>query len=54
MPDIRVIALSFHDHENVIGSMREAGATAYLTKNEAFETLWATIQSEASGNRIDL
>lgn len=48
MPDIRVIALSFHDHENVIESMREAGATAYLTKNEAFETLCATIQSEAN------
>lgn len=46
-PDVRVIALSLHDHQNVIDSMRSAGATAYLTKNEAFETLCATIRSEA-------
>ena len=48
MPHVRVIALSFHDQQSVKDSMRNAGATAYLTKNEAFETLCATIRSEAS------
>ena len=48
MPTVRVVALSLHDHQNVIDSMRSAGATAYLTKNEAFETLCATIRSEAA------
>lgn len=43
----RIIGLSLHDHDKVISSMRSAGATAYLTKNEAFETLCATIRSEA-------
>lgn len=47
MPDVRVIGLSFHDHQKVVDSMRSAGATAYLNKNEAFETLSATIRSEA-------
>ncbi|MEX2574631.1 MAG: response regulator [Balneolaceae bacterium] len=47
MPGVRVIGLSLHDHSKVIESMRNAGATAYLTKNEAFETLCATIRSEA-------
>ncbi|MEX0719367.1 MAG: response regulator [Balneolaceae bacterium] len=46
MPNVRVIGLSFHDHQNVAESMRSAGATAYLTKNEAFEALCATIRSE--------
>lgn len=46
MPDVRVIGLSFHDHPKVKDSMRDSGATAYLNKNEAFETLCATIRSE--------
>jgi short-subunit dehydrogenase len=33
--------------QKVVDSMRSAGATAYLSKNEAFETLSATIRSEA-------
>lgn len=45
--DVRVIGLSLHDHQEVVDSMRNAGASAYLTKNEAFETLCATIRSEA-------
>lgn len=48
MPQIKVIGLSFHDHKNAAESMRRAGATAYLSKNEAFETLCATIRSEAN------
>ncbi|MEX1269369.1 MAG: response regulator [Balneolaceae bacterium] len=47
MPGLRIIALSIHDHQTVVNSMRSAGATAYLTKNEAFETLCATIRTEA-------
>lgn len=47
LPDIRVIGLSLHDSEDVIERMRNAGAAAYLTKSEAFETLCATIRSEA-------
>ena len=45
--DLRVIGLSLHGHKSVVKSMRQAGASAYLTKNEAFETLCATIRSEA-------
>lgn len=44
----RIIGLSLHDHDKVIKSMRDAGASAYLSKNEAFETLCATIRSEAN------
>src|SRR5699024_10156136 len=49
LPDIQIIALSFHDNENVAAEMREVGASAYLTKSDAFETLCATIRSEAEG-----
>lgn len=48
MPGVRVIGLSFHDHPKVAENMRSAGASAYLSKNDAFETLSATIRSEAS------
>ncbi len=48
MPDIRVIGLSLHDEKGVADDMRSAGASAYLTKTEAFETLCATIRSEAT------
>lgn len=47
-PRIRVIGLSLHDDEAVIRDMRNVGATAYLTKNEAFESLIASIRAEAS------
>lgn len=47
MSDVRVIGLSLHDQQEVKDSMRKAGATAYLSKNEAFKTLAATIRSEA-------
>lgn len=47
MPHIRVVGLSLHDQQKVADEMRNAGATAYLTKTEAFETLCATIRSEA-------
>ncbi len=47
MPHIRVIGLSLHDDESVIEEMYNVGATAYLTKTEAFEALCATIRGEA-------
>lgn len=47
IPDIRVIGLSLHDSKEVVENMRNAGAVAYLPKSEAFETLCATIRSEA-------
>ncbi len=45
---IRIVGLSLHDDEGVIEDMRSVGASAYLTKTEAFETLCATIRSEAT------
>jgi PAS domain S-box-containing protein len=47
LPRVRVIGLSLHDQENVTQAMRDAGATAYLSKAEVYETLCATIRSEA-------
>jgi DNA-binding NarL/FixJ family response regulator len=47
-PHIPIIGLSLHNHKHVIEEMRNAGASAYLTKSEAFETLCATIRSEAA------
>lgn len=43
---VRIIGLSLHDSRNVDDSMKNAGATAYLTKTEATEALCATIRSE--------
>lgn len=48
MPEIRIIGLSLHDSRGVINDMQSAGASAYLTKNEAFETLCATIRNEVT------
>lgn len=47
MSHIRVIGLSLHNDESVIEEMYNVGATAYLTKTEAFEALSATIRGEA-------
>lgn len=46
MPQVRVVGLSLHGHQQVRDSMRDAGATAYLSKEEAFESLCATVRSE--------
>ncbi|HET6527419.1 MAG TPA: response regulator, partial [Balneolaceae bacterium] len=49
LPAVRVVGLSsMDDDREVMESMRNAGATAYLSKSEAFETLSATIRSEAN------
>jgi PAS domain S-box-containing protein len=46
MADVQIIGLSLHDSPEVIQDMKNAGASAYLTKDEAFETLCVTIQNE--------
>ncbi|SHE80272.1 PAS domain S-box-containing protein [Fodinibius roseus] len=51
MPGIRIIGLSLHDEKRVMEKMRSAGASAYLTKTEAFESLMRTIRAEASAQR---
>lgn len=51
MPNVRIIGLSLHDSPEVIEDMRSAGASSYLTKNEAFETLCVTIWEEASASK---
>lgn len=48
MPNIRVVGLSLHDEHEVADEMRNAGASAYLQKTEAFESLIVTIRAEAS------
>lgn len=50
MPNIRIIGLSLHNSNEVAEAMRNAGASAYLSKSEAFEALCATIRSEATIN----
>lgn len=39
MPNVRVIGLSMHEEEDMPRAMREAGATVYLSKTTASETL---------------
>lgn len=48
LPNIRIIGVSLHDSREVVQDMRDAGASAYLTKTEAFELLIVTIRAEAS------
>lgn len=47
--DISIIGLSLYDSEEVARDMKNAGAAAYLTKTEAFESLCATIREVAEG-----
>lgn len=51
-PEVRIIGLSLHDKEEVVNAMRNAGASAYLTKTEAFESLTACIRSEAQAAKV--
>jgi len=48
MPDMRIIALSLYNELGIVEEMRKAGASAYLTKTEAFESLIGSIRAEAS------
>ncbi len=50
MPNIRIIGLSLYDGGGIAEDMRNAGAAAYLTKTEAFESLIGTIRAEASSS----
>jgi signal transduction histidine kinase/ActR/RegA family two-component response regulator len=44
-PNIMVVGLSMHDDAKIASGMRDAGASAYLSKGKSFETLCATIRS---------
>lgn len=48
MPAIRVIGLSSNDQKIVVEKMKSAGASAYLTKDNAFDSLIDTIQDVAA------
>lgn len=48
LPEVEVIGLSVHDDEHMAAMMREAGASAYLSKGGAFETLCATIRERST------
>ncbi len=48
MPDVRIVGVSLHESPRIMQDMRNAGASAYLTKTEAFESLIVTIRAEAS------
>lgn len=48
LPDIHVIGLSSYEDEGFAREMMNAGASAYLAKSDAFETLSATIRSAAN------
>lgn len=50
MPNIRIIGLSLYEEAGVVEEMRKAGASAYLTKTEAFESLIVSIRAEASSS----
>lgn len=47
MPNIRIIGLSLHDSREIKQHMRNAGASAYLTKTNAYKSLVVTIREEA-------
>lgn len=48
LPCVRIIGLSVHEDVQMAAAMIEAGASAYLTKGDAFETLCATIREVSS------
>lgn len=50
LPKTSIIGLSLHESPTVKENMRKAGASAYLTKNDAFDALCATIRKEANRN----
>jgi signal transduction histidine kinase len=43
-PEIKIIGLSMHDDEKIARDMQEAGASDYLSKGGAFETLYEAIR----------
>lgn len=51
-PDVCIIGLSLHDRKEVVEDMLSAGACAYLSKDQAFETLCKTIRDEVKQKRV--
>ena len=51
MPEVTIIGLSLHSRDNMEGAMLRAGAAAYLSKEEAFDTLCETIRNEADSRK---
>ena len=45
-PETRIVALSMFENEAIRNRMREAGADAYVSKNDPSETLLAAIRDE--------
>jgi two-component system response regulator NreC len=45
MPEIKVIGLSMHANPDVIELMRQAGASAFVAKDSAFEELVSAIRA---------
>lgn len=48
MPGIRIIGLSTNDKKIVVDKMKSAGASAYLSKDDAFDSLIDTIRNVAA------
>ncbi len=48
-PGARIIALSMHSDRNFVAGMLQAGATAYVRKESAFEEIWGAIESVSRG-----
>lgn len=48
-PHIKVVALSMHNDPYFIENMQDAGASGYVLKENAFETLLSAIQSVLGG-----
>lgn len=46
MPDVTVIGLSLHGHDDMADSIKKAGAVAYVSKEEACDTLCEVIRKE--------
>jgi DNA-binding NarL/FixJ family response regulator len=45
MPEIKVIGLSMHADADVVESMKQAGATAFVAKDSAFERLVSAVRA---------
>lgn len=50
MPEIRIIGFSTNDKKIVVEKMKMAGASAYLSKDDAFDLLIDTIQDVAAAS----
>ena len=45
-PNVRIVALSLHESEQMASALRDAGAAVYLTKGESADELIAAIRGE--------